>query len=138
MVRRYAAWPVVDNSLALLLSALGEQTRWKISLWDALILAAARASGHCPVVVIDNDSTDDSREWLAQAWPEIQCIHEPNRGLVSFNHVLPNIGSPYAVLLNNDVKLAEDSIDPLLDSLEKQSDALFSAPFCLGFDETTY
>lgn len=104
----------------------------------SIVAAAARASGHCPVVVIDNDSTDDSREWLAQAWPEIQCIHEPNRGLVSFNHVLPNIGAPYALLLNNDVKLAEDSIDPLLDSLEKQSDALFSAPFCLGFDETTY
>ncbi len=53
VVRRYAAWPVVDNSLALLLSALGEQTRWKISLWDALILAAARASGASELITED-------------------------------------------------------------------------------------
>ena len=45
VVRRYAGWPVVDNSLDLLLAALDEQVRWQISLWDALILAAARAAG---------------------------------------------------------------------------------------------
>ncbi len=45
IVRDFAQWPVVDNSLALLLSALDEQARWQLSIWDALILAAARASG---------------------------------------------------------------------------------------------
>jgi predicted nucleic acid-binding protein len=45
IIRDYAPWPVVDNSLKILLSALDEQTRWGLSLWDALILAAARASG---------------------------------------------------------------------------------------------
>ena len=30
------------------------------------------------------------------------------------------------------------SIDPLVDALESRSDALFSAPFCLGFDDHTY
>jgi predicted nucleic acid-binding protein len=45
VVRRYAAWPVVDNTLDLLHAALDEQAHWQISLWDALILAAARASG---------------------------------------------------------------------------------------------
>jgi predicted nucleic acid-binding protein len=45
IVRDYAQWPVVENTLALLDLALSEQSRWHISLWDALILAAARASG---------------------------------------------------------------------------------------------
>jgi predicted nucleic acid-binding protein len=45
IIRDYAPWPVVDNSLKILLSAVDEQTRWGLSLWDALILAAARASG---------------------------------------------------------------------------------------------
>lgn len=40
-----ASWPVVDNTLMLLKLALGEQLRWKISLWDAMILAAARSCG---------------------------------------------------------------------------------------------
>jgi predicted nucleic acid-binding protein len=45
IVLDFANWPVVDNTLGLLEAALDEQTRWKISLWDSLILAAARASG---------------------------------------------------------------------------------------------
>ncbi|MGH8307440.1 MAG: PIN domain-containing protein [Gammaproteobacteria bacterium] len=45
IVRDYTAWPVVDNSLDLFLAAVDEQVRWQLSLWDALILAAARASG---------------------------------------------------------------------------------------------
>jgi predicted nucleic acid-binding protein len=49
----FSQWPVVDNSLDLLLAALDEQARWKISLWDALILAAARASGASELVTED-------------------------------------------------------------------------------------
>jgi predicted nucleic acid-binding protein len=45
IIRDFSQWRVLDNSLELLLSALNEQARWQFSLWDALILAAARASG---------------------------------------------------------------------------------------------
>lgn len=45
IVRDFAAWPVVDNTLELFDAAMGEQSRWQVSLWDALILAAVRASG---------------------------------------------------------------------------------------------
>ena len=45
IVRDYAAWPIVDDNLELLQAGLDEQIRWQISLWDSLILAAARASG---------------------------------------------------------------------------------------------
>jgi predicted nucleic acid-binding protein len=45
IIRDYTPWPVVDNSFPILLAALNEQERWRLSLWDALILAAARASG---------------------------------------------------------------------------------------------
>jgi len=45
IIRDYAAWPIVENTVALLIAGLDEQLRWKISFWDALILAAARASG---------------------------------------------------------------------------------------------
>jgi predicted nucleic acid-binding protein len=59
VVRDFSLWPVVDNSLALLLSALDEQGRWKISLWDALILAAARASGASELVTEDLNHGQD-------------------------------------------------------------------------------
>jgi predicted nucleic acid-binding protein len=58
-VRRYAAWPVVDNTLDLLQSALDEQARWQLSLWDALILAAARASGASELITEDLNHGQD-------------------------------------------------------------------------------
>jgi predicted nucleic acid-binding protein len=59
LVRRYAAWPVVDNTLDLLHSALDEQIRWQISFWDALILAAARASGAAELITEDLNHGQD-------------------------------------------------------------------------------
>lgn len=104
----------------------------------SIVLAAANAEARCRVVVVDNDSTDDSRAWLAANWPSVECLHEPNRGLASFNSVLESCPEPFAILLNNDVKLAPDSIDPLIQEIARHPDALFAAPFCLGFDDATY
>jgi predicted nucleic acid-binding protein len=59
IIRDYAAWPVVDNSLEILLAALDEQTRWQLSLWDALILAAARASGASEIYTEDFNHGQD-------------------------------------------------------------------------------
>jgi len=53
IVRDFTDWPVVDNTLELLEVALDDQARWKISLWDALILAAARASGASELITED-------------------------------------------------------------------------------------
>jgi len=45
IVRDFYSWPVVENTLPLFNDALETQARWQLSLWDALIVAAARASG---------------------------------------------------------------------------------------------
>ena len=45
-----SVWPVVDNTLMILKMALSEQVRWQISLWDAMILAAARSVGASELV----------------------------------------------------------------------------------------
>ena len=59
IVRDFATWPVVDNTLDLLEAALDQQTRWKISLWDSLILAAARASGASELMTEDLNHGQD-------------------------------------------------------------------------------
>lgn len=51
IVRDFSLWPVVDHSLPLFHAALDLQVRWK--LWDALILAAARASGASELISED-------------------------------------------------------------------------------------
>ncbi len=45
VVGDFCLWPVIDNSLTLFRLGLSLQVRWQLSLWDAMILAAAKTSG---------------------------------------------------------------------------------------------
>ncbi len=103
------------------------------------IIAAAQRSGvQCRVTVVDNGSTDGSHELCAKQFPTVGFVRETNRGLASFNTVLARLDEPVVLLLNNDVKLDQDAVGPLLAVFETRDDALFSAPQCWTFDGQTY
>lgn len=108
------------------------------------VIRAAAASRHdCDVAVVDNDSTDGSRTMLARDFPSVRVMRRPNRGLCSYNDVLAGISGPVAVLLNNDVKLRADSIDPLVAPLvdccdDERTGCFMTAPLCWRFDGQTY
>lgn len=104
----------------------------------SVVAAAAQAGPACGVTVVDNDSTDGSREYLLDAWPEVGLVHSPNLGLASFNAVLERLAEPIVLLLNNDVRLDLGAIGPLVRALREHSDALFSAPLCWNTDGTLY
>lgn len=44
-VGHYLVWRVIDNDRVLLTAAFEVQTRWQLSFWDSLIVAAAQRSG---------------------------------------------------------------------------------------------
>jgi GT2 family glycosyltransferase len=104
----------------------------------SVLEAAARSPVPCPVTVVDNESTDGSLELIATRWPGVRTIRRPNLGLASFNRVLAELDEPVVLLLNNDVKLAEGAVAPLLRVFEDRDDALFSAPLCWTFDGRDY
>lgn len=109
----------------------------------SIVAAVEQAEVSCRLSVIDNASTDDSLSVLATQFPDVPVIRQHNLGLCSFNHVLPHIEAPVAVLLNNDIKLAADAIDPLVRPLlggwrTGSMDCFLTAPFCWQFDNTTY
>lgn len=45
LVEDLCQWPVVDNALSLFGRGMAHCNRWQLSLWDAMIVAAAEASG---------------------------------------------------------------------------------------------
>lgn len=45
LVEDFGCWPVVESTLSLLRLGLNLQDRWQLSLWDAMILAAAQTAG---------------------------------------------------------------------------------------------
>lgn len=52
-------WPVVENTLPLLHSALEVKERWQTSLWDALIIAAAKEAGATTLISEDLNHCQD-------------------------------------------------------------------------------
>jgi predicted nucleic acid-binding protein len=45
LVNDYMTWRVINNTAALLTSAIECRELWQLSLWDGLIIAAAQAAG---------------------------------------------------------------------------------------------
>jgi len=44
-IRDFSVWQVVDTTVPLILKAIGLHKRFRVSFWDAMILAAALSSG---------------------------------------------------------------------------------------------
>ncbi|MEX2607816.1 MAG: PIN domain-containing protein [Kiritimatiellia bacterium] len=53
LIQDLSTFHVVDNTLSLLRRGLEEKARWQLSLWDAMILAAARYSGASTLLTED-------------------------------------------------------------------------------------
>jgi GT2 family glycosyltransferase len=104
----------------------------------SILEAVRRSPVPCRVTIVDNSSSDGSRELALSRWPSVAFVSEPNRGLASFNSVLERCDEPVVLLLNNDIKLAPSAVGPLLRAFETNDDILFSAPACWTFDGQTY
>ncbi|MCB9223952.1 MAG: glycosyltransferase family 2 protein [Crocinitomicaceae bacterium] len=77
-------------------------------------------SGDAQIWVIDNQSTDNSVEFLKEHFPQVNLvINESNGGFAKgYNDGLKNIQADYYVLLNSDVEVTPNWIQPCIDHME--------------------
>jgi len=59
LIADFSLWPVIDNTLPVFRLGLSLQNRWRLSLWDAMILAAAQASGAAELLSEDLNHGQD-------------------------------------------------------------------------------
>ena len=73
------------------------------------------------VIIADNDSTDDSVEYLEKHYPGIRIIRlEKNRGYAGgYNMALRQIEADYFILLNSDIEVTENWIPPVISLMEE-------------------
>jgi GT2 family glycosyltransferase len=87
-------------------------------LQDCLSTALAAASelgGPCPVVLVDNRSTDASVAFTHEHFPAVEVIVSPrNDFLFSLNDVVLGRPEEIVVVLNNDMRFAREFVAPLL------------------------
>jgi len=98
------------------LAILNYNGRCHLELLLPSALEAARLyPGYAGVVVLDNRSTDNDLEWITSAYPDVDVIVAPkNDFLYSYNWLLPQLQEEIVVLLNNDLRLKDDFIFPLI------------------------
>jgi riboflavin kinase/FMN adenylyltransferase len=73
------------------------------------------------VLVIDNHSSDLSVDFIKEWYPEIKIIElSKNYGFAEgYNKGLLNIQSEYVVIINSDVLVTENWLDPIIDTMER-------------------
>ncbi len=73
------------------------------------------------VVVADNGSTDGSKRWLREAYPQLRLIDlGQNYGFAEgYNQALKQVEAPYYMLLNSDVEVTPGWLQPLVELMER-------------------
>jgi predicted nucleic acid-binding protein len=59
LIGDFSQWPVIDNTLTIFRLGLTLQARWQLSLWDGMILAAAKTSGAMELLTEDFNHGQD-------------------------------------------------------------------------------
>ncbi len=99
---------------------------WNGRGWLEGCLGSVAAQSHRPdqVIVVDNGSTDGSREWLAERWPGVRVIaHAENLGFaVAANRGIEAADAEAVALVNTDVELAPEWLERMLAALEGGGD----------------
>ncbi|MFZ1528377.1 MAG: glycosyltransferase family 2 protein [Ferruginibacter sp.] len=87
------------------------------------------------VIVADNASTDDSIAFLQQHFPQVEIIiNESNQGFAKgYNSALKKVSSDYYVLLNSDVEVANDWIEPVIELMESDKRIASCQPKILSY-----
>lgn len=88
------------------------------------------------IYIADNASTDDSVEWLIEHYPDLEIlVVEENMGYAGgYNAALTEIEAQYYFLLNSDVEINANSIDPLVDYLDNHDMCGACQPKILSYD----
>jgi N-acetylglucosaminyl-diphospho-decaprenol L-rhamnosyltransferase len=87
-------------------------------LLPTAVAEAGHYSGPCRVVVVDNGSAADELAWIEKEFPTVVIWRAPrNDFLFSYNAFAKDSAADIVVLLNNDLKLCSDFIEPLVKHL---------------------
>lgn len=100
------------------------------SFLEQFLPSVVKYSIDAQVIVADNNSTDDSISFLQENYPEIEIIPlDKNYGFAGgYNKALKQVNSEYYLLLNSDVEVTEDWLNPLIELLDNDNSIVACQP----------
>ena len=98
------------------------------------------ASSPIKIAVIDNASTDGSVQYLKEWHPEVEVVElTTNYGFAEgYNRGLQQLEAKYFVLLNSDVLVTENWLDPILAAMDADKNLAATQPKILSLEEKTH
>ncbi len=82
-------------------------------------VVSQEVAGELEIVVVDDGSTDGTPEHLAEHWPQVRVVVQPNAGVsAAMNCCLDEARGEYVALLNNDVELEAGFLEALATALD--------------------
>ncbi|MCH2234330.1 MAG: glycosyltransferase family 2 protein [Crocinitomicaceae bacterium] len=97
-------------------------------------------SGNARVIVADNCSTDDSVDFLKTNYPDLELIiNSENGGFAKgYNEALKKVDAEYYVLLNSDIEVTPNWIDPCIAILESDPTIAACHPKVKAYHKQTH
>ena len=88
------------------------------------------------LVVADNASTDDSIELLKNEFPSVRIIQlDKNYGFAGgYNRALEKVEADYYMLLNSDIEVSENWIEPMVNLMDDQPDVAACSPLLIDYN----
>ncbi|MFA6601158.1 MAG: glycosyltransferase [Candidatus Omnitrophota bacterium] len=100
--------------------------------------AAACARYPTRLTVLDNLSQDDGLTYVRENFPKVDiAVASANRCLCSYNDYLRTVSEPVVILLNNDIRVEKNFVDPLVEPFTRDSQGFLVAPCVRSFDGAT-
>ena len=91
------------------------------------------------IIVADNQSSDDSLSFLNEHFPNVEVIINPSNDGFStgYNLALKQVQAEYYVLLNSDVEVTENWIEPIITLLDSNKQIAACQPKILDYNNRT-
>lgn len=94
-------------------------------------------SGDAEIIVADNDSKDESVEFMKTNYPEIRLIINGENGgyAKGYNDALKHVESEYYVLLNSDIEVTPGWLDPVINLMDSDEKIAACQPKLLAYNQ---
>ncbi|RNA62562.1 glycosyltransferase family 2 protein [Chryseobacterium nematophagum] len=114
---------------------------WNGKNWlEKFLPKVIQFSPNSDIYIIDNSSTDDSVSFLQHNFPSVRIIiNDQNYGFAGgYNQGLKEIKNEHYCLLNSDVEVTENWIDPVLELFSRDVNIAAIQPKILSFNNKSY
>lgn len=97
-------------------------------------------SGGAEIIIADNASTDDSLSFLSEHYANLRVIiNKENFGFAKgYNEALKLVDAQYYCLLNSDIEVSEQWIDPIVELLDSDGSVAAAQPKLRSYSDREY